>query len=368
MISAGDGRGLTRRHLLGAGAGGAVALWGLNVRRAPGSTLSSVSPTPVRGFWAELPSSSDDVDRLLEQIGAARGAVLRFVVDWADTQLEPQAWDWMTCDLLRERLAAAGLKAVPVVVGCPEWIPDEERASSDGGLAYPVGPQALNGYGDFVVDVLRRFSLSGDVVAGVEAWSLANDRSSPSFISDPEAFGRIVATAALSVDSACRSGWLPWSVPLIAGTLTVDEKVGSWIAYVEAQKKSLSPHFPAFSLYDRLVSDVGSVNDYGVAVGDVVERLYDLVGGLVPGEIWITATGARSDTPYGIDGQAAALTQILDRLQQRKTCAATLLGPLAKLDRQTVLAPADAASNSALLTDDDRTAMDAISASWSNPT
>lgn len=367
-MSAGGGSGLTRRHLLGAGAGGAVALWGLKVRTAPGSALSSVAPTPVRGFWAELPSSSDDVDRLLGQVDAARGAVLRFVVDWADTQLEPQAWDWTACDLLRERLAGAGLKAVPVVVGCPEWIRDEERSSSDGGLAYPNGSQALNAYGDFVVDLLRRFALGGDVIAGVEAWSLANDPSSPSFISDPEAFGRIVATAALSVDSGCRSGWLPWPVPLIAGTLTVDEKVGSWISFVEAQKKSLSPHFPAFSLYDSSVSDVESVDDYGAAVGDVVERLYDLVGGVVQGDIWITATGARRDSAYGVEGQAAALIQILDRLQQRQTCAATLIGPIANLDRQTVLAPADAASNSAVLSGDDHKAMDAITASWSDPT
>lgn len=252
-----------------------------------------------------------------------------------------------------------GLKILPVVVGAPAWLRSEETAAAPNGLLYPVGSEALNCLGGFVVATIRQFNKVVDCIDAIEIWSEPNNPRT-GFIADPRTFGRMVATAAMFAEAENVMGAYRRPKQIVSGGVVLGDGVEPWEPYLDSSHRELFPFIvgvhargdsagarTAHEYAERITAQVGS------AVAAVAEA--------TSGEVWLTSTGATSAGPWGEAGQAAALASLSQHVAEVPECSAMVVTPLLEVD------PVDAGEAGETLLQADGTAKPALAAlteSW----
>ena len=226
-----------RKFLVGAGVALATtSVLGPWLKKAAATTSSASS---LDGFNTGV---SDAFDELAQNGGplalngfdalvAANAQSIRFPIDWARVQPAEGGFDWSSYDALYQVLVFHGLKAHPVLIGCPEWVGSGQRKRAANGVYYPTGARSLDAYGEFAIEASKHFSYFGGQIDAIEVWSEPNNPRG-AHIADPSEYSRMLATVARSVDRANADGTLTRgddrSMTVLSGGLYAAPGERSW--------------------------------------------------------------------------------------------------------------------------------------------
>lgn len=294
----------TRRRFLQKTAATAALATTIGVWRSPSEAAAAAGSFSTRaiggdfGAAFQLNSSSTVLSKALVESGAD---ALRFPVRWDQIQVGPAAHDWAGYEKLLRELVWSGLKAVPVIVGCPQiWVDSGEARLAPGGLAYPCGPNAVNALGDFATEVLRFFDSFERRTTHIEIWNEPN--AGPMRIDDPGDYARLVDSTAL---------WLErWPVTAVAGSVVIGSEY-EWRSYLSA---------PGLFTSARGLQ-VAPVSATDSSVSSYLADALDLVGGAA----FVTAVNPASKT----EADAAAVAEMLKGLASDPRCQAIEVAGLA---------------------------------------
>jgi hypothetical protein len=328
----GDGSGLSRRRFL---IGTGITLAALS-RLAPpiaeaatpdeggvaGSLLTGISDD-----FAALARARGSVLSTFDQLSQVNAGVVRFPVRWDQVQVDRRTLDWSGLDALHRQLVWYGQKALPVVIGCPEWISAHERKSAGRDLSYPTGGGALNAFGEFCVEVLRYFSRLGDHVEGIEIWSEPN-AAGGALIDDPREYSRMLASAAMYVASANSRGEFAREMRVVSGGLGMGSP-DAWKRYLEGfQGRQQLPWAVGVHAHGIAQTQGRDAHGYAEAIAASVGRALEEVAAETDADIWVTETAASSGGPGQEAGQAAALRTVTTVVADQPRCRAIIVGPL----------------------------------------
>ena len=263
-----------------------------------------------------------------DELVAANAHSIRFPIEWDRVEPKQGGFDWSHYDALHRVLVFHGLKAHPVIVGCPEWVGSDQRKQAANGVYYPTGSRALNAWGEFAVETLRHFTGFGDQIEAIEVWSEPNNARG-SHIADPAEFARMLSTVALFVDCANADRTFGEGVDremtVLSGGLYATAADRSWEGYLAAFHEQPFPY--------QLALHVPASDTHGAIDGqDYAERSAEQIGGVVDRaaaqsgrEVWVSGTGASAQAPWGEEGQALAMGSISSALAERSQCRAMMV-------------------------------------------
>lgn len=350
------------------------------LKKAKATTNATALPA---GFTTGV---SDTFDRLARQGGevaltsfdalvAANADSLRFPIDWARVQPQEGGFDWSSYDALYEVLVFHGLKAHPVIIGCPAWLGADQRKRAPNGVYYPTGGRALEAYGALAVETAQHFTCFGDHIDAIEVWSEPNNPRG-SYIADPSDFSRMLASVAGSIERANANGDFSRAgektMTVLSGGLYAAPDDHRWEQYLAAFQDQAAPyqlglHAPASTVKGgasapanyallRSAEEIGAVVDRAASRSDR--------------EIWVTGTGASAQPPWGERGQAFALASIAGALAKRSQCRAMMVtGTRAGTSPQASALETPLPMSSLLLADGKRTsALATLQTAWATAT
>jgi hypothetical protein len=237
-------------------------------------------------------------------------------------------FDWSYYDGLHQLLVFHGLRAHPVLMGCPEWVGIDQRREAGNGVYYPTGSRALNACGGFAVEALKHFTAFGDQVDAIEVWSEPNNPNG-AFIGDPAEFARMLGTVALFVDCANADGVFGSSgdrtMAVLSGGLYAPPTDNSWQHYLAAFQEQPFPYQLGLHVPASSTPGSGDGDEYAGRVADEIGAVVDQAAAQSGREVWVTGTSAGAQPPWGEHGQALALGSIASALAERSHCRAMMV-------------------------------------------
>jgi hypothetical protein len=322
-----------RRFLVGAGVTLATtSVLGPWLKKATASTSHASLPdgftTGVSDAFEELAQDGELALRTFDELVAAHARSIRFAVEWDRVEMKPGHFDWSHYDDLYRALVFHGLKAHPALIGCPDWVGEDERKRATNGIYYPVGSRALNGYGCFAVETLRHFTAFGDQIDAVEVWSEPNNPSG-AYIADPAEFSRMLSTVSLFVDCANADGTFKRTgagdMTVLSGGLYLTDEDRSWERYLAGFQEQLFPYQLALHTPASSTRGVANGTEYAERNAESIGALVDRAVAQSGREVWVTGTGAVAQPPWGEQGQALALGSVAAALAERSACRAMMI-------------------------------------------
>ena len=365
-----------RRFLVGAGVTVAsTSMLGPWLRRASATAATSALP---EGFVTGVSDSFEEVAQTggkvvlqtFDELVAANASSVRFPIHWDRVQPDQKSsFDWSPYDAVYQEAVFHGLKAHPVLVGCPQWVGPSQRKRATNGVYYPTGSAALNAFGEFAVETLRHFATFGDQIETVEVWSEPNNPRG-AYIADASDFSRMLSTVALFVDCANGDGSFSGAgdrrMVVLSGGLYATSTDSTWANYLARFQEQAFPyqlglHVPA-PVEPKTSSAVNYAESAADQIGAVVDRAVKQSGR----EIWVTGTGASAAPPWGEEGQALALGSIANALAERSGCRAMMVTGLRSAQGSTASAIDASLPRSGLLRDNGspRPALAALQTAW----
>ncbi len=273
--------------------------------------LSGGFAAVAAGPAAQALAASD----LLGQVGGT----LRFPIRWDRVQTDEYVFDWSDYEALHQELVFSGLKGLPVIVGCPDWL---DPARGGRGLPYPRNARALEALGQFAASTLSYFSRFGDSIDAVEVWSGPNDAKG-NFVSS-ERFGEMVGAVSSLISEENSAGRFRKDMQVVAGSLVLAES--NWPSYARALPAAKSD----VAGVQVIASASGPTESRSAFVGRIRDELtesLERLGKLTQKPIWIT--DARVAPPNGSTAAAdAGLRALVDVAQESEACAMLLGGGL----------------------------------------
>lgn len=279
-------RELTRRGVFRGAAAGA-AVYSLNrvlpARQADASVSATEVALGVSGNFGQL-ATSKSADAGFGAIATAGFHTVRLPVAWESIQREAFSYDWGQLDDLQRALLWYGLDAIPVILGCPAWLRDDDRNEARD-LACPSSAKALKDFGRFAVQVKNYFCRFGERLGALEVWSEPNESSTGLQVS-PNAYAAMVNAVGNAFAEAEVDSDLP-STTVVAGGILVEEH-DAWIEYVrslrgQAPNVVTGLHVPPPSFSNDLQQAYYS---------DIIAKA-TAAGGR---SVWLTTTVTRADS------------------------------------------------------------------------
>ena len=335
MSAAGAGWAISRRQFL-VGAGLTLATTSaLSPLLKTAAASSSITALPD-GFATGISDSFEELARhggelalnSFDSLVAANAASIRFPIAWDRVEVEEGRFDWSYYETLHQALVFHGLKAHPVIIGCPERFGAAERKRSANGVYYPTGSRALNAYGAFAVETLKHFNRFGNQISAIEVWSEPNNPRG-AHIPDPADFSRLLSTVALYVDCANADGAFgdasSSGMVVLSGGLYATPSDRTWERYLAGFQEQAFPYEVGLHSPASTAKGAATPNEYAQRSAEEIGAAVDRAAAQSGREIWVTATGATAQPPWGDDGQALALGSIASTLATRSQCRAMVV-------------------------------------------
>ena len=322
-------------------------------------------------------STTDFADATMERVRTCGGRLVRFGVNWGEVQADgPASHDWSAYDRLYAQALAAGVQLLPTVYGCPEWAGPVVTATLWPGNNPPLPPDYFRtcspghdpDFGNFAAATLRHFDafsrLQGrpTVVTAVE---ILNEPNVWTFGGVPATRLRELSVAAADrVAASQKAGAFSQPMRVVSGgiapvtELEPGNPLGypprpSWQEYLEELLEGAPADFDVgFHSFETSKPPAGvltipeddSDDPFGRA-GQFAEwqsaRILDRIDealALAPGDLWLTETGASSESIWSVDVfspayraehgqriQTEVLTGIADGLGSRPRCRSMLV-------------------------------------------
>jgi hypothetical protein len=116
----------------------------------------------IRGFNTrqQVDWSPADVNRTLDEIGAANSEMHRLLVYWADVQPNgPKEWRWAAYDTVVRAAASRGLALLIAPTGSPNWARMPDRRTDPMNVWHPFPyPDDLRAWETFIFQLTRRYA------------------------------------------------------------------------------------------------------------------------------------------------------------------------------------------------------------------
>jgi len=323
-----------RRFLVGAGVTlAATSVLGPWLKSASASSSTMALPdgftTGVSDVFDQLAQQGGEPTlRTFDELVVANASSIRFPVYWDLVQPHGEAFDWSHYDAVYREVVFHGLKAHPVIMGCPEWVGASQRKRASNGVCYPTGSSALNSFGEFAVETLKHFATFGDQVAAVEVWSEPNNPRG-AHISDPSEFSRMLSTVALFVAAANGDGTFSGTggreMTVLSGGLDASAAESNWSKYLAGFQDQSFPYELGLHVPASSPSSVKRAVEYAEHAAEEIGSVVDSAVSQSGREVWVTGTGASARAPWGEDGQAVALEAVASALAERPQCRAMMV-------------------------------------------
>lgn len=225
-------------------------------------------------------------------------------------------------DLANLRSMANGkqLKVVPIILGCPTWIPADQRAQTPSGNWYPTSADAASKFGDFVVKTARFFDECGTIDA-IEIWNEPNlgylgspSQRGPFLISYAPHFSQMLSFALCKMQAAADVQPFSRSITVVSGGLAMGT-LDDWQGYLTGYESQSLPYALGVHPYDLSThSNLNNVDARADAVVSAIEAKFDDVKNRTYSnpnrDIWVTETGASSRDEFGQSGQNRILRKL----------------------------------------------------------
>lgn len=243
------------------------------------------------------------------------------------------------------RAQQLGLKVLPVIAGCPPWVPNRQPchpewiALNDPNLPiayFPYGSTGCNEYANFVVRVVQFFQSCSVTVEAVEIWNEPNLYSNVIQMSAAN-FSALLA-ASISTVNATYSG----AIKVVSGGLYAKANDSStWQPYLDGFVNQCGGYALGVHPYqmkdwpgDNWVTKADNAVADTIATFDAISN-YTLSTYGIYNDMWVTETGAHSRYPLAEEGQARVLRKLLGsggEFDQRGRCKAGLVHRLFPFD------------------------------------
>lgn len=290
------GAGVSRRAFLAAAG---ATTFAVSRGRFPSSALGQ-SRTSALALGVELAPdrSSEDAELALS---VEPQAICRFPVFWHQVQSEPQVRDWSGYEALLKFLGDHGVTALPVLIGCPEWL--EPDTSSP--VPKPTSGESINAYGAFAAELLSFVTQTGCSIEGVEVWSSPNNSTGPAAL-DPQVYHYLVQTAAYSVDSYNADRPDDQRKRVIAGGVDLSDTASDWTPFVDGLGTGL-PIDIGLQLFPN--PNAPDAESYADEATDVIRSALARISSIGTGRAWITSIGTTDK--WGDDERLKAIRGIV---------------------------------------------------------
>ena len=381
---------LTRRTLLkragmtGAAIGLGAVVLSQTVGGGDGESGENESYLP--GFNDDFVSYSHSgfADATMRKLKARGGRAIRFGIDWGQVQAAGRdTFDWSATNDLYSQALKYGVQMLPTLFGCPEWADPVVTASRWPGNDPELPPDYFRtcsadydpDFGRFADQALRHFDAfsryrgRNRVVTGVE---ILNEPNVWTFGAVPAGRLRELCDAAAArVDQSQKAGafsgpmWVISGGPAPAVALEPDNQLGypvrpSWQEYLSELVGDGEIGFDVgMHAYETAKPPEGVLTDpedssdpfdrgrqYATWRAERIVEQIDEALEIVPGDLWLTETGASSAPVWpsdvfspgyrGAHGQAMqaeTLTGIADAISSRPRCRSMFVHRLFSDDR-----------------------------------
>jgi hypothetical protein len=356
--------GVTRRSLLaGAGIGGAALVlgqglelgdaWAATRTAVPGGYNDGFSefatPTPI------FPPPQISYDNVCRKLRNGTATYARQTIDWATVQPTANGpFDFSGYDHMNAGLAAADIRFLPVVHGCPSWA-DPVIGSGGPGWGFPRDNDSA--FGRFAAETLKHFADAHGNVTAVEIWNESNTElfgavpyrklaslinSSRDWIVDYKNRGQlaqhmVIVSGGLSlVAEATLSNTARF---LLDGSVNGEGRPIPWENYLSGfmqDSREHSAYHVGIHCYDLRDTPTPAAPDdvyTGVDSSTAVMRAKQHIIGqfdyakdrTFTRNIWVTETGCSSRDPWGLVGQGTVLKGLAEAFALRARCQAMIV-------------------------------------------
>lgn len=286
-------------------------------------------------------AASAEADLAFDRAAGCSSKVVRFNLFWDVIERAPGQYTWTDVGRgydyanLRYQANRRGLKVLPIVIGCPGWVPNRKECKPGGGTFYAVG-DSVQHYANFVVTACKYFDECQRIDA-VEIWNEPNlgwgntdpTQIGPARINDPAEYNALLAASLCAMANANGNGQFSHPLTVVSAGLYMDYGAGTWKSYLAAFENQSIPYGVGIHPYDTRKLESHA---WDVAADMVVARiaeLYDQAKNLTGRDLWVTETGCSSRRPpFDQEGQNRALRKLAGvggEFANRARCKAVVL-------------------------------------------